>query len=95
LETAAGKRGNRLEQYCDYGHAGGKSNYIAGSNTQPGSMLYLAYVHLAVFDAVNAMTTAIGLTVWKFRHPILLPRGATVEAAYVCACICFQIRLRR
>ena len=26
-----------------------------GSNTQPGSMLYLAYVHLAVFDAVNAI----------------------------------------
>src|SRR5450755_4508304 len=26
-----------------------------GSNAQAGSMLYLAYVHLAVFDAVNAI----------------------------------------
>jgi hypothetical protein len=26
-----------------------------GSNSQPGSILYLAYVHLAIYDAVNAI----------------------------------------
>src|ERR1035437_3846215 len=26
-----------------------------GSSTQPGSFVYLAYVHLAVYDAVNAI----------------------------------------
>ncbi len=54
-----------------------------GSNTQPGSMLYLAYVHLAVFDAVNAIDHR-----YRSYGPDISASdtaseaAATVEAAY-------------
>jgi hypothetical protein len=54
-----------------------------GSNTQPGSMLYLAYVHLAVFDAVNAIDhhyRSYGPDISAFNTAS--EDAATIEAAY-------------
>jgi hypothetical protein len=54
-----------------------------GSNTQPGSMLYLAYVHLAIYNAVNSIDRR-----FQFYGPDIVAApdasadAAVVEAAY-------------
>src|SRR5215471_273462 len=50
-----------------------------GSNTQPGSILYLAYVHLAIYDAVNAIDHRFQ----SYGADIVAPAGASKEAAVV------------
>jgi hypothetical protein len=50
-----------------------------GSNTQPGSMLYLAYVHLAVYDAVNAIDHRFR----SYGPEISAPAAASKEAAAI------------
>jgi hypothetical protein len=49
------------------------------SNSQPGSILYLAYVHLAIYDAVNA----IDLRFTFHGPPIPAPASASVHAAVI------------
>lgn len=54
-----------------------------GSNSQPGSMLYLAYVHLAVYNAVNAIDhryRAYGPEI--SAPPDASKEAAAIEAAY-------------
>ncbi len=54
-----------------------------GSNSQPGSMLYLAYVHLAVYDAVNAIDhrfQSYGPDI--SAAPDASKEAAAIEAAY-------------
>src|SRR5215469_1291094 len=50
-----------------------------GSNTQPGSILYLAYVHLAIYDAVNAIDHRFQ----PYGTNIVAPADASKEAAVV------------
>src|SRR5215469_7129777 len=48
-----------------------------GSNTQPGSLLYLTYVHLAIYDAVNAIDHRFQ----SYGPDIFAPADASQEAA--------------
>lgn len=50
-----------------------------GSNTQPGSILYLAYVHLAIYDAVNAIDHRFQ----SYGPDISAPADASREAAAI------------
>ena len=50
-----------------------------GSNSQPGSILYLAYVHLAVYDAVNAIDHRFQ----SYGPDIPAPADASLEAAAI------------
>src|SRR6202035_5621982 len=50
-----------------------------GSNTQAGSILYLAYVHLAIYDAVNAIDHRFQ----SYGPDISAPADASREAAAI------------
>ena len=50
-----------------------------GSNTQAGSILYLAYVHLAIYDAVNAIDHRFQ----SYGADISAPADASKEAAAI------------
>lgn len=50
-----------------------------GSNSQPGSILYLAYVHLAIYDAVNAIDHRFE----SYGPDISAPADASKEAAAI------------
>ena len=50
-----------------------------GSSSQPGSILYLAYVHLAIYDAVNAIDHRFQ----SYGPDISAPADASREAAAI------------
>ena len=52
-----------------------------GSSTQPGSILYLAYVHLAIYDAVNAIDHRFQ----SYGGDISAPADASKESAAIAA----------
>jgi hypothetical protein len=52
-----------------------------GSTTSGGTSIYLAYVHLAIFDAVNAIDRRFQ----SYGPEIVAPRGASSEAAAIAA----------
>jgi hypothetical protein len=52
-----------------------------GSTTSGGTSLYLAYVHLAVFDAVNAIDRRFQ----SYGPELSAPRGASPDAAAISA----------
>ena len=49
-----------------------------GSNSQPGSILYLAYVHLAIYDAVNAIDRRFEF----YGPPIEAPATAALHSPH-------------
>src|SRR5215469_14226041 len=52
-----------------------------GSNTQPGSLLYLTYAHLAIYDAVNAIDHRFQ----SYGPDIFAPAGASKDCAAIAA----------
>jgi hypothetical protein len=52
-----------------------------GANTQGGSSLYLAFVHLAIYNAVNAIQPQYQ----PYLYSLTAPRGSSTEAAVIAA----------
>jgi hypothetical protein len=60
-----------------------------GSSAQPGSILYLAYVHLAIYDAVNAIDHRFQ----PYGPDISAPADASREAAAIGAAYRMRVYL--
>src|SRR5260370_36417005 len=59
----------------------GNQTKSPGSNTSGGTSLYLAYIHLAIYDAVNAIDHRFQ----PYGTEIAAPAGASVDAAVISA----------